>query len=137
MIGIGLGFVVNLSGLQLPGVLLSAVDILSNSALPVALFGLGAVLTRYKINQTLGEVGTISMFSLVVHPGITFAICYLLEVPDSISRMAVLVAAMAPGINSYLFANMYQRGQGVAASTVVLATSASVFSISVWVWVLT
>jgi hypothetical protein len=32
---------------------------------------------------------------------------------------------------------MYQRGQGVAASTVVLATSASVFSISVWVWVLT
>ncbi len=137
MIGIGLGFVVNLSGLQLPGVLLSAVDILSDSALPVALFGLGAVLTRYKINQTLGEVGTISVFSLVVHPGITFAICYLLGVPDSISRMAVLVAAMAPGINSYLFANMYQRGQGVAASTVVLATSASVFSISVWVWVLT
>jgi malonate transporter and related proteins len=136
MIGIGLGFVVNLSGLALPGVLLSAVDILSKSALPVALFGLGAVLTRYKINQTLGEVGTIAVFSLLVHPGITFSICYLLGVPDSISRMAVLVAAMAPGINSYLFANMYQRGQGVAASTVVLATSASVFSISVWVWLL-
>ncbi len=136
MIGIGLGFLVNLSGLPLPGVLMSAVDILSKSALPVALFGLGAVLTRYKINQTLGEVGTISVFSLFVHPGITFAICYLLGVPDSISRMAVLVAAMAPGINSYLFANMYQRGQGVAASTVVLATSTSVFSISVWVWIL-
>jgi malonate transporter and related proteins len=137
MIGIGLGFLVNLSGLQLPAVLLSAVDILSESALPVALFGLGAVLTRYKINQTLGEVGTISVFSLIIHPGITFVICYVLGVPESISRMAVLVAAMAPGINSYLFANMYERGQGVAASTVVLATSTSVFSISVWVWLLT
>lgn len=137
MIGIGLGFLVNLSGLQLPGVLLSAVDILSKSALPVALFGLGAVLTRYKINQTLGEVGTVAVLSLIVHPGITYLLCHTLGVPDSISRMAVLVAAMAPGINSYLFANMYQRGQGVAASTVVLATSVSVFSISVWVWILT
>jgi malonate transporter and related proteins len=136
MIGIGLGFLVNLTGIPLPGVLLSAVDILSKSALPVALFGLGAVLTRYKINQTLGEVGTISVFSLFIHPGITFMICYLLGVPDSISRMAVLVASMAPGINSYLFATMYERGQGVAASTVVLATSVSVISISIWVWVL-
>jgi malonate transporter and related proteins len=137
MIGIGLGFVVNLSGLHLPAVLVSAIDILSESALPVALFGLGAVLTRYKINQTLGEVGTITLFSLVVHPGITYAICTGLGIPDSIRGMAVLVAAMAPGVNSYLFANMYNRGQGVAASTVVLATSASVFSISAWVWLLT
>jgi malonate transporter and related proteins len=136
MIGIGLGFLVNLSGLQLPGVLLSAVDILSKSALPVALFGLGAVLTRYKINQTLGEVGTISVFSLLIHPSITYAICSLTGLPDSVSRLAVLVAAMAPGINSYLFANMYQRGQGVAASTVVLATTVSIFSISIWVWLL-
>jgi malonate transporter and related proteins len=136
MIGIGLGFLVNLSGLQLPGVVLSAVDILSKAALPVALFGLGAVLTRYKINQALGEVGTISVFSLIVHPSIAMIICTLLAVPHAISKMAVLVAAMAPGVNSYLFANMYQRGQGVAASTVVLATSMSVFSISVWVWFL-
>lgn len=136
MIGIGLGFIVNLSGLNLPAVILSAIDIVSESALPVALFGLGAVLTRYKINQTLGEVSTVALFSLLVHPAITFIICYLLGVPSSISSMAVLVAAMAPGVNSYLFANMYNRGQGVAASTVVLATSISVFSISAWVWFL-
>jgi predicted permease len=39
---------------------------------------------------------------------------------------------MAPGINSYLFAAMYQRGQGVAASTVLLATASSVISVSAW-----
>jgi malonate transporter and related proteins len=136
MIGIALGFVVNLSGLHLPGVVSSAVDILSKSALPVALFGLGAVLTRYKINQALAEVGTISVFSLIVHPAIVLGICTLLAGPHSIGKTAVLVAAMAPGVNSYLFANMYQRGQGVAASTVVLATSMSVFTISMWVWIL-
>lgn len=136
MIGIGLGFLVNLSGLHLPEMIVSAVDIVSRSALPVALFGLGAILTRYRVTQTLGEVSVVSVFSLVMHPAITLMLCYLLSVPENISRMAVLIAAMAPGVNSYLFANMYQRGQGVAASTVVLATSLSVFSISAWVWII-
>jgi malonate transporter len=48
----------------------------------------------------------------------------------------VLIAAMAPGINSYLFASMYQRGQSIAAGAVVLGTSASIFTISLWLWVL-
>jgi predicted permease len=50
--------------------------------------------------------------------------------------MAVLVAAMAPGVNTYLFADMYRRGLDIAASTVVLGTAASVFSISLWLWII-
>jgi predicted permease len=136
MIGIGLGFLVNLSGLGLPGVVSSAVDIFSASALPAALFGLGGVLTRYKISLALGEIGTISLFSLVIHPSITYFFCSLLGVPDAIARTAVLIAAMAPGVNSYLFASMYHRGQGTAASTVLLGTVMSIFSVSVWLLVL-
>lgn len=136
MIGIGLGFLVNLSGLGLPGIITSAVDILSAAALPAALFGLGGVLTRYKLSHSLGEVGAISFFSLIVHPGVTWLFCSLLNVPDNISRTAVLIAAMAPGINSYLFASMYQRGQSIAASTVLLATAISIFSVSSWLWLL-
>jgi predicted permease len=43
---------------------------------------------------------------------------------------------MAPGVNSYLFARMYQRGLDTAASTVLLGTAASVLSVSAWLWVL-
>jgi len=136
MLGIGLGFLVNIAQVQLPVMLLSAVDIVSSAALPAALFGLGGVLTRYQMSHTLGEVSTVAGFSLLVHPGLTYAFCHLFEVPDSISRMAVLVAAMAPGINSYLFASMYQRGQGIAASAVLLGTLLSIASVSAWIWVL-
>jgi predicted permease len=136
MIGIGLGFLVNLSGVTLPQVVTSAVDILSNAALPVALFALGGILTRYRITADLAQAGSISLFSLVLHPLITLFLCRLLEVDPAITRVAVLIAAMAPGINSYLFASMYHRGQSVAASTVLLATAASVLSVSVWLWVL-
>ena len=43
-----------------------------------------------------------------------------------------VTAAMAPGINAYVFANMYGRAKRVAASSVLLATGLSVGT--VWVW---
>ncbi len=137
MIGIGLGFLANLSGVDLPVVLSSAVDILSDSALPIALFALGGILTRYHIAADLGQIGTISLFSLIVHPLLTLLLCQLLQVDPMVARTAVLIAAMAPGINSYLFATLYQRGQHIAASTVLLATASSVVSVSAWLWLLT
>jgi predicted permease len=137
MIGIGLGFLVNLSGINLPQVVTSSVEILSNAALPVALFGLGGILTRYQFRADLGQVVSIAASSLIVHPLLTLTFCRLLEVEADITNAAVLIASMAPGINSYLFASMYQRGQSVAASTVLLGTASSVVSVSTWLWILT
>lgn len=136
MIGIALGFVVNLGGLQLPGALTSAVDIVARAALPVALFGLGGTLTRYALKASLGEAATVSAMSLVVHPGISLAVCRWLEVPKDLTSAVVLMAAMAPGVNAYLFASMYDRGQGTAASAVLLGTAVSVLSVSAWLWLL-
>jgi malonate transporter and related proteins len=68
---------------------------------------------------------------------LTLLLCQLLQVDPMVARTAVLIAAMAPGINSYLFATLYQRGQHIAASTVLLATASSVVSVSVWLWLLT
>ncbi len=136
MIGIGLGFIVNLGGLSLPAVLVSSVDIVARAALPVALFGLGGMLTRYSLKTSVGEASSISAISLVVHPGIGFVACRLLQVPDELTSAVVLMAAMAPGVNGYLFASMYQRGQGTAASTVLLGTALSILSVSTWLWIL-
>ncbi len=136
MIGIGLGFAVNLSGLSLPGALTSAVDIISRAALPVALFGLGGTLTRYSVTASFGEATAVSALSLVLHPGISLAVCRLLQVPPDLTGAVVLMAAMAPGVNGYLFASMYQRGQSTAASTVLLGTAVSILSVSTWLWIL-
>jgi predicted permease len=134
MIGIGLGFIANLSGLPLPQTLISAVDIIASAALPVALFGLGGTLIRYSLKTSLAEAGSISATSLFLHPGISLGVCYLLGAPAHLTAAVVLMAAMAPGVNGYLFASMYQRGQGTAASTVLLGTVASVPSVSAWLW---
>ena len=48
-------------------------------------------------------------------------------------RSAVMTAAMAPGVNAYIFANMYGKARRVAASAVLIGTALSVFT--AWLWI--
>lgn len=136
MIGLGLGFVVNLSGLVLPGAFLSAIALMKQAALPAALFGLGGMLTRYSLTDHAGEAAVISTLSLGLHPFLTFSLCYALGVPEATARSAVLMAAMAPGLNVYLLAFMYNRAIDTAANIVLLGTGMSIISVSAWLWLL-
>ncbi len=136
MIGIGLGFVVNLGDIALPGVLLGAVDLLARASLPVALFALGGVLTRYRLSRSLGEASTVSVVSLLLQPALTLLLATQLELPPQTINSIVLMAAVAPGLNAFLFAKMYDRALGASASSVLLSTLLSVFSVSAWLAVL-
>ncbi|NND41012.1 MAG: AEC family transporter, partial [Silicimonas sp.] len=53
---------------------------------------------------------------------------------QSSMRSAVLTASMAPGVNTYVFANLYGSARRVAAASVLIATAASI--VSVWFWLL-
>ena len=112
MIGLMLGFIVNLGGIPLPGPLRDGLDMMANAALPAALFGLGGMLTRYAIRASLAEAGMIAALSLVLHPAIAYVLsARVFGLPDGFVRSAVVTAAMAPGVNTYVFASLYNRGQ--------------------------
>ena len=137
MIGIGLGFVANLTGIILPGGVLSAVELMARAGLPAALFGLGGVLVRYGIAGNLGEVGMINLSRLVLHPLIAFVLAHMVfALPREVVQPIVLTAAMSPGVNTYVFANMYDRAKGTAAAGVLVGTLAAVVSVTVWLVVL-
>ncbi len=133
MIGLALGFLVNVSGLDIPEPLYAGVDMIADSALPAALFGLGGVLTRYAMRAQLGEAGMIAALSLILHPAIAYGLGrFVFDLPPDFLRSAVVTASMAPGVNAYVFADLYSRGQAQAASVVLLATAISVLTISAW-----
>jgi len=137
MIGLGLGFAVNLSGITLPSSVISAAEMVSRAALPAALFGLGGILARYSLRASVGEAGMISILKLMVLPGIVYVMCTaVFDLPIEFTRSAVVSASMAPGVNAYVFANMYNRAKGAAASAVLLGTAASIFTASMWLWIL-
>ncbi|MBO6540000.1 MAG: AEC family transporter [Rhizobiaceae bacterium] len=137
MIGILAGAFVNVTGNWLPAPALETVDMIASSAIPVALVGIGASMTRYRLGANLGETGMIAALSLLVHPAITFGLVhYIFALPPDMQRAAVTLAAMPPGMNIYLFAVMYDRAVNLAASTFLLATMLSVLTATFWIYVL-
>ncbi len=132
VLGIALGFAVNLSGAPVPGVLSEALDLMVRAALPAALFALGGVLYRYRPEGDLRAIGFVCAVSLILHPAIVWGMGTAVALSEGAFRSAVVTAAMAPGVNAYVFANMYGRAKRVAASSVLLATGVSI--LSVWMW---
>jgi len=136
VIALGLGFFVNLLGIILPVVLTDGLDLLATSALPVALFGLGGVLVRYRPEGDLRVIFYICAISLLVHPSLVWITGHYFELSDTDFRSAVLTAAMAPGINAYIFANMYGTARRVAASAVLISTALTILTASFWLYAL-
>lgn len=132
VIGIGLGFVVNLGGITLPQVLNEALDMMVRAALPAALFGLGGVLYRYRPDGDWRMIGYAVAVSLVLHPAIVWAMGRGLALDPGQFRSAVITSAMAPGVNAYVFANIYGRARRVAASGVLVGTA--LCALTGWVW---
>lgn len=122
MIGIFLGVAINLTGLPVPGVARAALDIMVAAALPVALFAMGGVLCRYRPEGDLRLIAWVVGLSLLVHPALVWTFATAGGLDMAALRSAVLTSAMAPGINAYLFANMYGRAKRVAASSVLVGT---------------
>lgn len=132
IVGIALGFAVNITGIPMPGVLTDAVDLMARAALPAALFGLGGVLYRYRPEGDMRVILFTVSISLVLHPAITWSLAQMTHLGTAPLRSAVLTSAMAPGVNAYIFANMYGTARRVAASTVLIATAASI--LTAWGW---
>jgi len=134
IIGILLGFAVNLTGAPVPSVLGDAIDMMIRAALPAALFGLGGVLYRYRPEGDMTTIAYACAVSLVLHPAVVWAMGSLTGLSTGQFRSAVLTATMAPGVNTYIFANMYGVAKRVAASAVLIGTAASL--VTIWLWLM-
>lgn len=133
VIGIALGFVVNFSGLGVPGVVDAAVGMMSRAALPAALFGLGGVLYRYRPEGDMRTILWVCACALLVHPAVTWALGrFAFDLPVAGQRSATVTAAMPPGVNAYLFAHIYGVAKRVTASAVLIATALSI--LTAWFW---
>ena len=132
VVGIVLGFLINICGISLAKSIQASVDMITAVALPAALFGMGGVLYQYRPAGDIGPIVMVCLVSLLIHPAIVWITGLNLELSDMRLRSAVITAAMAPGINTYVFANMYGKAKRVASTGVLFSTALSIGT--VWVW---
>ena len=137
MIGVGLGLAVNLSGLVMPEYVIAPIEFMARAVIGTALFALGGILVQYSLNERFAEIGMVTSLRLIWHPFVGYVLSHWVFGLDmDIVRGIVVVAAMASGINAYVFANMYDGGKGTAASSILVGTALSVLSVSVWLYIL-
>lgn len=136
VVGIGLGFIVNLTGLPLPSVFTDAIDIIGRAALPAALFGLGGVLFRYRPEGDMRVIAFVCIISLGLHPLMVYTLGTTGNLSTDALRSGLITAAVAPGANAYIFANMYGAAKRVAASSVLFGTALSVITTTLWITLL-
>ena len=137
VVGIVLGFFINICGISLAKSIQASVDMITAVALPSALFGMGGVLYQYRPAGDIGPIVMVCLVSLLIHPAIVWITGLNLELSDMQLRSAVITAAMAPGINTYVFANMYGKAKRVASTGVLSSTALSIGTVWVWLNLLT
>ncbi len=142
---IAVGAVVAGLQLQLPGPLAQIVKMLADSASPVALFTIGAVLwragqhahTRTPIGQFLPAV----LFKLFVHPLLVLAVGLLahaagVPVPSFGLTVLVLAAALPSASSVSLLAERYGADNGRVARIIIASTVLAFVSFSLLAWAL-
>jgi hypothetical protein len=133
VLSISLGIVANAIALPLPKTLLNGLDLLSKPAIAGALFVLGASLNQYSVKAAWKGALMVSVVKLAVLPAAVFAIAtWGFKLPSAHVTVVTLMAASPLGVNAYLVARQLKVKQDVVASSVVLSTLLSVFTLSIW-----
>lgn len=132
IIGILLGLAWRISGAPLPSLATRLVEALADTAGPVALFAMGLSLRRFGISGNVRPALALSVLKLFLMPALALAFVWLLDLPPLTAKVAVVVAALPSGINSYLIAVQFNTGQALATNQMTIATACAAVSTAFW-----
>jgi malonate transporter len=108
---------------------------LQNAAAPCALFALGVTVALRPLKKMPWEVPPLTAVKLVLHPILVFLLMSLFGPFDQIwIYTAVLMAALPPALNVFVFARQYDVWVEQASSAVLIGTLVSVVTLTSVMW---
>jgi malonate transporter and related proteins len=123
------GAAFGLTGLQLPQLINTPLDLVGQSAVPLSLIVLGMGLAEYGIRSGWREAVAITAMKLLVQPLVVWALAWALGLPPLETQAVVLLAALAVGVNVYLMAREFDTMQAPVATSMVLSTALSALTV--------
>lgn len=129
VIGIVLGSVWGLTRLTLPAPAQKAVDLLANSAAPIALFAVGVGLTQYRITSNLRITSAVTILKLGVQPFVVMLLCHLIGLNLEETKAACLLACLPVGVNVYIMSQEFHTMQGETANALLITTALASFTV--------
>jgi len=128
------GLFCNLIGLPIPQLIMDPIALLSQSAIALALFGLGASMNFMPIKGNRFTAISLSTTKLMVLPAAVLLFAnQFLHLSQEQALISVMLTASPTGAACYLLANQHKESVDVAATTVVLSTA--LCPLSYWFWI--
>ena len=120
---------------QPPVALERLMQFLQNAAAPCALFTLGVTVALRPLKKMPWEVPFLTAVKLVLHPVLMFLLLSLFGPFDrSWVNTAVLMAALPPALNVFVFARQYDTWVEQASGAVLVGTVVSVLTLTSVMW---
>jgi malonate transporter and related proteins len=120
---------------QPPVALERLMQFLQNAAAPCALFTLGVTVALRPLKKMPWEVPFLTATKLILHPVLMFLLLSLFGPFDQLwIYTAVLMAALPPALNVFVFARQYDTWVEQASSAVLIGTLVSVVTLTSVMW---
>ena len=117
-------------GVPVPGALHALLAMLGGAAPTLALFSLGATLPDFAAQGSVRETGVASALKLVVQPALVWGVAALAGFGALTTAVVVVTAGVPTGANAFFLARRSNVSAAASAGTVVVATAASVVTLS-------
>ncbi|MBU2099018.1 MAG: AEC family transporter, partial [Gammaproteobacteria bacterium] len=131
------GLMFNLLQIPLYPPLDTSLTLMSEAAIPCALFILGTTLHQYKVGHQIKPALIITSLKLILLPSLmAVSMLVIFDIDPLWAKTAILGAAMPVGISAYVFSIRYNTGQAAVAAASVISTLASLLPLTlVLLWV--
>jgi predicted permease len=136
IIGVVAGFVLGALGGLPPG-LQPAVRSLGQAAVALGLLCVGAALTLDGLGMRPGTQVITALLKLVCVPALTWAFCAMLGIGPLATSIAVMAMALPTAATSYVMARAMGGDAKLMAAITTSEHLLSMFTLPVWVWLLT
>ncbi len=132
ILSIALGILWAASGWTMPQPFDLLTGLLADAAGPAALFALGASLFGRPISKGIGEVASMSLFKLVIHPLAVALVCFVLYPVDPFWAAAgVATAALPVAANVFIVGGRYGRYVARGSTAILVSTIVAVASVPI------
>ncbi len=127
-----LGFAWALSGWELPVPVDTFGSIMGAAAGPCALFSLGLFLVGKPVSEGVGEVSSMTILKLFIHPLVTWGMAlWLLADQPLWAQICVLMAALPTGANLFILTRKYGVYVARTSTAILASTVLSVLTLSI------
>jgi malonate transporter len=125
------GLTISALGIAMPEPLATFFGLLGGAFTPCALFSAGLFLVGGPVKGETKEVGWLVFVKLVLHPLITWWLAdRVFELEDTLSAIAVLLAALPSGVPVFVLAQQYDTFVSRSNAVIVVSTALSALTLS-------